>query len=224
MNMLLKPDKKYRNLQAAAALVLFVGLAPAAFSQDNSDCLMCHEDKSLTTVRGKKTVSLFVDAVRFTKSIHKDFGCTSCHIDLEGKEIPHEVPLEKVNCGLCHGDKHDEHMESLHGKAIQRGDPLAPNCQSCHGNHYIIPVKDHQSAVAPLRIPYVCGRCHQEGTRVTRERVIPQARILENYSESIHGQGLLRKGLIVAPSCASCHTSHRILPHTDPRSSIARGF
>ena len=45
---------------------------------------------------------------------------------------------------------------------------------------------------------------------------------LENYSESIHGEGLLKKGLIVAPNCATCHTPHSILPHTDPQSSISR--
>jgi hypothetical protein len=52
--------------------------------------------------------------------------------------------------------------------------------------------------------------------------LIHQTRILENFSESIHGEGLLRKGLIVAPSCVSCHTAHSILPHTDAASSIAR--
>ena len=56
-----------------------------------------------------------------------------------------------------------------------------------------------------------------------RQRNIHQDHILENYSESIHGEGLLKKGLVVAANCASCHTAHNILPHTDPASSIARG-
>ncbi|MBI2619236.1 MAG: hypothetical protein HYW57_04080 [Ignavibacteriales bacterium] len=214
------PGQPFRAI--LRAVVLIAALSSAALSQEKADCLICHEDKDLAAVRGKKTVSLYVDEGRFLKSVHRDFNCTSCHTDLDGEEMPHSVPLQKVECGLCHGDRQEEHKESLHGKAIERGDPLAPTCQSCHGEHYILRVRDHASAVAPLRIPFVCGRCHQEGTRVTREREIPQARILENYSESIHGEGLLRKGLIVAPNCASCHTSHRILPHTDPRSSIAR--
>ena len=54
------------------------------------------------------------------------------------------------------------------------------------------------------------------------QRKIDQHNILENYTESIHGEGLLKKGLIVAANCASCHTAHSILPHTDPNSSIAR--
>ena len=51
---------------------------------------------------------------------------------------------------------------------------------------------------------------------------IDQHNIISNYTESIHGEGLLKKGLIVAANCASCHTAHSILPHTDPNSSIAR--
>ena len=47
-------------------------------------------------------------------------------------------------------------------------------------------------------------------------------RILENYTESIHGEALLVKGLVVAPTCISCHSAHRILPHTDQRSTISR--
>jgi cytochrome b subunit of formate dehydrogenase len=73
-----------------------------------------------------------------------------------------------------------------------------------------------------MNIPFLCGECHQEGTPVSRRRVIPQDRILENYSLSIHGVGLFEKGLVVTAVCTSCHTSHLILPHTDPASSIHR--
>ena len=205
------------------ALFLATALGGVALGQDNSECLMCHEDKSLTTERQGKKISLFVDQAIFAKSVHTDLSCVTCHMDLEGKEMPHEVPVAPVQCGTCHTSEEDLHKESLHGKAVARGDALAPNCQSCHGSHAIVPVKNTESAVSPLRIPFVCGRCHQEGTRVQKERVILQSHILENYSESIHAEGLLRRGLIVSANCASCHTPHFILPHTDPRSSIARG-
>ena len=84
-------------------------------------------------------------------------------------------------------------------------------------------MKDPASPVSPLQVPFTCGKCHQEGTAVMRQRNIHQDHILENYSESIHGEGLLKKGLVVAANCASCHTAHNIRPHTDPSSSIARG-
>ncbi len=189
--------------------------------QPGSECLACHGDKSTTTTRGGKTVSLYVDGKRFAASVHATFGCTGCHADLEGKDFPHEKPAP-VKCGTCHATEQEQHARSLHGKAIARGDTLAPHCVNCHGNHDILPVKDPRSAVAPLKVPFVCGQCHREGTAVSRNRPIPQDNILENYSESIHGEALLKKGLSVAPTCATCHTAHLILPHTDPASSINR--
>jgi hypothetical protein len=198
-------------------------LAGAAAAQENGDCLACHADKDLTAKRDGRTISLFVAEKRFGASAHGGLTCVSCHTDLEGKELPHDAPLGRVKCGACHEAEQKEHDRSLHGKAIARGDTLAPRCKDCHGAHDIAAVKDPASAVAPLRVPFVCGRCHQEGSPVTKARTIHQDRIIENYSESIHGEGLLRKGLIVAPSCATCHTAHSILPHTDPASSISRG-
>ena len=53
-------------------------------------------------------------------------------------------------------------------------------------------------------------------------RNIPQANILDNYKDSIHGEGLFKKGLTVTAVCTSCHTAHNVLPHTDPASSIAK--
>jgi hypothetical protein len=196
--------------------------AEANQSTDNDTCLACHSDKRLTTKRGARTVSLFADGKKFSSSVHRGLSCTSCHADLEGKDLPHDAPLAKVNCGTCHSREGQQHARSVHGKAVARGDPLAPRCVNCHGNHDILPVKDPRSAVAALRVPFVCGQCHSEGTPVQVNRNIGQHDILENYSESIHGEGLLKKGLVVTANCASCHTAHSILPHTDPNSSIAR--
>ena len=203
-------------------VALMVMAAIPVRAQEKADCLACHEDTGLTTERKGRTVSLYVNEKKFDGSVHGSLTCVNCHADLEGKELPHEAPLAPVACGSCHGDEQERHAASLHGAALKRNDPLAPTCQSCHGSHEILKVREHGSAVAPMNVPYVCGRGHQEGTRVTRERKIPQSNIIENFSESIHGEGLLRKGLIVAPSCASCHTAHDIKPHTDRTSSIAR--
>ncbi len=186
-----------------------------------AECLACHGEKSLTTTHAGKMVSLFVEGKKFAASVHAGFGCTGCHADLEGKDFPHPTPA-RVNCGTCHTAEQELYARSLHGKAVARGDPLAPRCVNCHGNHDIVPVKDPRSALAPLKVPFVCGQCHREGTPVSRNRPIAQDNILENYSESIHGEALLKKGLSVAPTCATCHTAHSILPHTDPASSINR--
>ena len=92
----------------------------AQTSQPGEECLACHGEKSLTTARAGKTVSLFVDAKKFSASIHGGLGCTGCHADLAGKDLPHETPLAKVNCGTCHPSEMEQHARSLHGKAIAR--------------------------------------------------------------------------------------------------------
>lgn len=185
--------------------MLFIPAAVAP--QTTEDCLSCHEEKDLKNL---------------ASSVHGKQECTGCHADLKGKELPHEEKLAGVSCGACHAAEQEQHVQSLHGNALKKGDPLAPDCKDCHGNHGILPVKSPGSAVAPQQIPFVCGKCHREGTPVQRRRTIHQSNILQNYEESIHGEALLKKGLVVTATCASCHTAHLILPHTDPRSSIAR--
>jgi len=203
------------------SLLLSFSFAPAA-AGENSDCLACHGERDFLTERDGKPFSLFVDAGRFGKSVHSGLGCVSCHADLEGVELPHPERLKKVVCGICHEDPMRQFADSLHGAALKRGDTLAPDCQRCHGSHGILPVKDHESSVTPLKVPYLCGSCHSEGAPVSKQRDIPQHNILKNYSLSIHGEGLLSKGLTVSATCSSCHTPHHILPHTDERSTIAR--
>jgi Cytochrome c3/Doubled CXXCH motif (Paired_CXXCH_1) len=206
---------------AFAMLISPTSAGAISAADQNATCLACHGDKSMSVKHGGKVISLFVDGKKFTPSVHGGVGCTGCHADLEGKDFPHPTPA-KVNCGSCHTQERELYSRSLHGKAAARGDPLAPHCVNCHGNHDIVPVKDKLSAVAPMRIPFVCGSCHQEGTPVQKNRNIGQHDILSNYTESIHGEGVLKMGLTVSATCVSCHTAHSILPHTDPNSSIAR--
>ncbi len=204
--------------------ILFIILIAFNFSngQSKDDCLMCHEDRTLKGTKNGRSFSVFVDAKKLASSVHGDIDCIMCHTDLEETEFPHTQDVKKATCNTCHDDAQEMYDEGLHGQAYAKGDRLAPTCQTCHGSHDIIKVKDPKSAVAPIKIPFLCGSCHKEGTAVQRQRKIPQDHILENYSESMHGDGLLKKGLSVAATCASCHSPHRVLPHTDPRSTIAR--
>jgi len=203
-------------------VVVLGGNVVPSRAQENSDCFACHGERTLTGKQNGKAISVFVDEKKFGESIHASLACVSCHVDLEGKELPHAEDLASVACGACHAAEQELHSKSLHGKAIERGDPLAPRCKDCHGTHDILPAKDPRSSVAALQVPFLCGKCHREGAPVALRRAIHEDHILENYSESLHGEALLRKGLIVAPNCASCHTAHSILPHTDPASSISR--
>ena len=218
---LLNYSKRFFLLAITLSITAFLYLQPL-WAQENTECLACHTDKSLTGTKKGKTISVFIDEKKFGESIHEKLACIDCHADVAGKELPHEEELASVECGKCHDNEQELHAKSLHGKAILRGDALAPHCKECHGSHDILSASDPRSPVSPLKIPFTCGKCHQEVASVQKQRTIHQDHILENFSESIHGEGLLRKGLIVAPNCASCHTAHSILPHNDLASSISR--
>jgi cytochrome b subunit of formate dehydrogenase len=51
---------------------------------------------------------------------------------------------------------------------------------------------------------------------------VHQPEAARQYIESMHGRGLISKGLIIAPSCNDCHGVHDIWEVEDPRSRINR--
>jgi cytochrome b subunit of formate dehydrogenase len=181
---------------------------------------MCHEDPDLVGERAGREIPVHLDAKVYAASVHGELDCVMCHQDLAEAELPHEEDVEPVDCGTCHDQVAEDQHRSLHGLAAARGDDLAPSCVTCHGSHEILSHTNPDAPTSIMQIPQLCGRCHHEGTPVSLERDIPQDRILENYSQSIHGEGLFVKGLTVTAVCTSCHGAHLLLPHTDPDSSI----
>ncbi|MBI5508561.1 MAG: cytochrome c3 family protein [Deltaproteobacteria bacterium] len=195
---------------------------PCAWAQGNDDCFACHDDQSLKGTRGGQTISVYVGPDRLKGSVHAKNRCVDCHKDLSGADLPHPEELKAAVCDGCHRRQVEQHTRSLHGQAAAKGEKLAPRCGDCHGSHNIQSHRNPASPTAVMKIPFLCGRCHHEGSPVSLTFDIPQDRILENYSDSIHGEGLFKRGLVVSAVCTSCHTSHNILPHTDAESSIAR--
>ncbi len=205
-----------RLLAIALLWLLAVGVAMA---QQSEKCLLCHSRALSMRVDGK-VISLKVDKSAFAQSVHGKLACTVCHQDLKGSGIPHKKSVEPVQCGRCHAGVQKVYDASLHGRALAAGDPTAPRCSDCHGKHDIRSPKEADSPTAVVNVPALCGRCHREGSPVSRSHAIPQTHILSNYSMSIHGEGLFRQGLTVTAVCTSCHTAHNVRSHTDPESTI----
>ncbi|GAB4327561.1 MAG: hypothetical protein Kow0037_01210 [Calditrichia bacterium] len=210
-----------RNHVSLLLLLFLLIFTNATIAAGNEDCEMCHSDPELTTEINGKTVSLYVDFEKFANSVHKEVDCVSCHIDADVEEFPHPENLEKVDCANCHDDASEAFYKSIHGKALKRGAPYAPTCIECHGKHDILLSANPQSRTYKMQIPVLCGKCHREGAPVARTYNIHEKDILTNYSQSIHGEGLFKQGLIVTATCNNCHGNHLILPHTDSRATTS---
>ncbi|MEW6236965.1 MAG: cytochrome c3 family protein [Candidatus Omnitrophota bacterium] len=205
-------------------MLLLAGITAPAMAQDiseNANCLECHGEKDLTgEVRGKE-VSVYIDSKIFGSSSHKELACVDCHEDI--KELPHEDELKAVDCARCHDDIQEIFAKSVHGDAaFNRKDQYAPTCASCHGSHNVLPPSNATSTIYIMNIPATCGQCHKEGTEMTATHEIEQKNVIANYSMSIHGEGLFKRGLKVTAVCTSCHGAHNILPHQNPESKINR--
>jgi cytochrome b subunit of formate dehydrogenase len=214
-----KPAKK--SVYAAALLIpLLLTIRVSAAQKPtpkptNDDCLTCHADASLTKDVNGKSVSLQVDAEKFSHSTHGGmFTCVDCHTDV--KTSPHENTPAKISCATCHADEQAAWERSFHGKSKQSGGSGA-TCTDCHGSpHELLSGSDPKSRTNHANIPATCGSCHNQ--KFVME-VTGGAQPYAAYQESVHGRAVAN-GVEKAAVCTDCHGSHEILSPADSKSSI----
>ena len=199
------------SLLLALLASIFMVSAPLQAAPAKKDvkenCLECHGEKDFTKDAPKgTTLSLFVDAARFGKAVHASLTCKSCHADMNKDHPGDGNPPPKVNCGSCHTEEANIYQGSIHGMSKAMGSSAAANCVDCHGNHYISPVKQSDSPVYKMNLPKTCAKCHAN-KNLTDEYKMKYPSVGSQYQESIHGQALLKKGLIVATCKAFIFTS-----------------
>ncbi len=173
-------------------------------AQKNSDCLACHGDKSLTTEKKGKTISLFIDQNKFSRSAHQSLECITCHEGFNANAVPHAEHITPVRCQQCH--EGNGYEKSVHQAMVAKG-MNAPSCITCHGKHDVLPGSDLQSPVARQRIPDLCGRCHRE--------------VKVRFEASDHGKALAAK-MKGAPVCSDCHGEHGVYQISDKNSKVNR--
>ncbi|MGE5700685.1 MAG: hypothetical protein ACM31N_11560 [Deltaproteobacteria bacterium] len=177
-------------------------------------CTLCHGKPEFRKILvDGKIQELFVTADSLKGSVHEKKTCVDCHFDIS--EIPHRERPRRVNCTHCHykgnaegapqSDGYLAYFDSVHGKAIARGNAKAPLCQDCHGSHSILKAKNEGALVSQAKVAETCGHCHIQ--------------IYAQYKTSIHGVAVA-KGIKEAPSCTGCHGEHKIYGHTDPKSTV----
>jgi formate dehydrogenase gamma subunit len=152
--------------------------------------------------------------------------CLDCHAQNGDMTtlLPASNPKSTINranlsatCGKCHGDPKImgnaisnrpfvSYQESVHGRAISRGNLSAAVCTDCHNGHDILPASDSRSPIFKANIPQTCGKCHSG--------------ISVEFNASVHGEAVAR-GVSRSPSCTDCHGIHGIKPPIDPSTSTA---
>ena len=157
----------------------------------------------------------------------KAASCLDCHMRNRDMTtmLPASDPKSTINraniaetCGRCHGDKNVmqgsgisnrpllAYRESVHAKAIARGNMSAAVCTDCHNAHDIEPASNAQSTIARVNIPNTCGKCHRTESN--------------EFMQSIHGQAIVR-GVSRSPVCTDCHGIHNItMPFDGQKTSM----
>ncbi len=195
--------------------IFIVFLMPVFLYPAQQKCLICHGKLGFKKVKETgKVKRLYVDTEKLNNSVHKDKKCTDCHYNVES--IPHQDTPGRVNCQHCHyrgnpegapeTDKYIAYEKSVHGKEVKKGNPDAPVCQDCHGNHNIKPVKSPKANTAHSKVAETCGKCHMKQYNA--------------YMNSTHGIAVYEEGSEEAPDCTGCHGEHSIESSESPESKV----
>ncbi|HPC60219.1 MAG TPA: cytochrome b/b6 domain-containing protein [Verrucomicrobiota bacterium] len=175
-------------------------------------CAKCHEEQSVS-------YGASVHGLALARGEVGSATCSDCHgthsiLPPTSADSPLHFSKLAETCGACHDQAARDVAESVHGKATALGRREAPTCTDCHYEHQIQGLKGS----SPLRISAdVCSNCHASERLNTKYRLPPDR--VKTFFESYHGLAA-QYGSTLAANCASCHGVHKILPSSDPRSSI----
>lgn len=177
------------------------------------DCASCHPRQS-------ESYGASVHGLALAKGNAGSASCVDCH---GSHNVMHPIspdsPLHytklAVTCGGCHEQAAKDVEESIHGQALAAGRREAPTCTDCHFEHQI------QSLTGPAsaRSSDVCSTCHAS-ERLNTKYKLPGDRV-KTFFDSYHGLAS-RYGSTTAANCGSCHGYHKVLPSSDPASTIHR--
>jgi cytochrome b subunit of formate dehydrogenase len=154
-------------------------------------------------------------------SLYEDFKCHDCHYDvhtLKSEKQNFKIAVTK-NCTKCHTN--DEYVASGHGAAVMRGNKDSATCSDCHGLHDTKAYHtSSETSLLEAREFYnkTCKACHSNKAMMERNHISPNA--VKYYEETYHGKVQDLGYPTSVAGCADCHTSHNILPRSNPASTI----
>jgi cytochrome b subunit of formate dehydrogenase len=204
--------------------------SPVYYRNIAATCARCHANRDALAQRNvgiPEATRMYDDSVHnkaiVQKGLNKSATCSDCHGAHDMRE--RSDPASSINkrnlpatCGKCHYGVFTIYRESVHGTALARGVPDAPNCADCHGEHDIRQAADPKSPVSFAAVSEkTCAACHAAEKLAARYGVAVDK--VKGYEESFHGLSA-RLGDKTVANCSSCHGVHEIFPSSDPRSTI----
>ena len=201
---------------------------PSAAKLDNATCLSCH-GASKTKIEvpageGKARDLLAIDD-KYAQAVHGKMECVACHKEIGDATAPHKkTDAPKPDCVNCHKalgtaaqsgeagaqrprmqivvQNIEAYQKSFHAQPQRAGssEPRA-YCDDCHNTHFFnVPPQGSAERKGAWRLetPNVCGaKCHSDA--------------LDDYSESLHGQLVIKQKDVKGAVCIDCHTSHAVV-------------
>ncbi len=208
--------------------------APTAAPQAKNSCVQCHMDLAAELQEPAKLSS---GDIHFQNGL----ACNNCHGGDPTVGVETGGPDDAMNrkkgyigrpsrkqiaslCASCHSnidfmrhynpqarvDQYTEYLTSVHGKKYQAGDPNVATCIDCHGAHGIKAVSNPSSPVYATNVAATCGRCHSDKMKMAQYGIPTNQ--LDLYSKSVHGEALVKKRDLSAPTCNDCHGNHGAAP------------
>ena len=158
--------KARRQLLAGVFAAITLSMTPFAtavaaagpLSDADTACLGCHSIEGLSkTLDNGESLSLHVPGEGFAGSVHRVFGCASCHAAIDPASHPavassiasaRQYSIERAGtCQMCHADALEQYEGSLHSARVREGHPLAPVCTGCHGAHEVSPRTAYETCI-----------------------------------------------------------------------------
>jgi len=202
-----------------------VTVLPHPKKPEQIHCLQCHYEGNVVGAPVRERPEKYKESVHgkaFERGNPNAPDCKSCHTIHAVK--PPQDPQSTVyrstipkTCGGCHIEVYAEYLEGVHGQALRKGVLESAVCTNCHSEHDLYAADDPRSSLHPRNVATTCAKCHGD-VQMMERRGVPVTQV-EAFKESFHGIKI-EFGVLKSANCVSCHSYHKILRSSDPRSPI----
>lgn len=173
-------------------------------------CANCHAEQAQQQVDS-------VHAQVRAAGVNEAAVCADCHGSHDIQPISRakhpDVPLtaSAESCQQCHSGIFEKYRDSVHGAALESGNPDVPTCITCHPAHT---ATDPRTLDFRLKSPEMCGSCHGDKELMAKYGI--SIDVFDTYVADFHGTTVMlfektHPGQATNKAvCIDCHGVHDI--------------